>query len=150
MADFVDSFRLNVASYLYKGSILAASEASEFYAPKGYTLQLSRGIRAEKPFIDSQGDVIGVISSTARSKSGASYAQIQHDYVLRHVTAAPLLRSFGDGQPGDSPQARYNYGLRNAVKRNTGEKFATEYLTQGVEAKRELIVSLLARAAEES
>lgn len=150
MADFVDSFRLNVANYLYKGSILAASEASEFFAPKGYTLQLSRGIRAEKPFIDSQGDVIGVISSTARSKSGASYAQIQHDYVLRHVTAAPLLRSFGDGQPGDSPQARYNYGLRNAVKRNTGEKFATEYLTQGVEAKRELIVSLLARAAEEA
>lgn len=150
MADFVDSFRLNVASYLYKGSILAASEASEFYAPKGYTLQLSRGIRAEKPFIDSKGDVIGIISSTARSKTGFSYAGIQHDYKLRHVTAQPLLRSFGDGQPGDSPAARYNYGLRNAVKQNTGEKYATEYLTKGVDSRREMIVKLLLRAAEES
>lgn len=150
MAEFVDVFRLKLANYMYKGSILAASEASENFAPKGYTLQLSRGIRAEKPFIDSNGDVVGVISSTARSKTGYSYAEAQHNYVLRHVSAQPLLVSFGDNQPGDSPAARYNYGLRNAVKRNSGQKYATEYLTKGVESKHEMIVKLLVRAAEEA
>ncbi|HNA77840.1 MAG TPA: hypothetical protein PKY99_00215 [Turneriella sp.] len=155
MADFVDALRLNIANLMYKGTILVASHASEFLAPKGWSLQLSRGIRAEKPFIDSTGNIVGVISSAARSKSGFNYAVMQHNRPLRHVSPQPLLSSFGDGMPGKTPRDRYSFGYRLArgyggsigSARNV---YQTEYLTKAVAAKRDFLVSLFERAVMET
>jgi hypothetical protein len=147
---FVDSLRLQVANLMYKGTILAASESSRVFAPKGWSLQLSRGIRAEKPYIASNGDVVGVITSTARTKKGKSYAGYQHNLTLRHITKQPLLLSFGDGQKGRTAKHRYNLGLAKAVREKRGEFYATEYLTKGVESQRETIVNLLLRAIQDA
>jgi hypothetical protein len=148
--EYSDKIRLNVANMMYKGTILIAGHIADETAPKGWSLQLSRNIRAQKPFQDSEGSIVGVIASSARSKGGYNYAVRQHDEKLRHVSNRPLRTSFGDGQTGKTARARYNKGYQLARRNNTGSKFATEYMTIGLEQKREMLVSLLERAVREA
>lgn len=142
---YVDGLRLALANAMYKGSVVTATEASENFAPKGPTLQLSRGIRAMKPFIDAQGNVVGIVISQARSKGGYNYADKQHNQELRHVSRFPLQSWFGDGQTGKTMGARYAKGYYKL--KDTAPKFATKYLEEGLNAARDRIISMLEAAA---
>lgn len=150
MANFTSALTLNLVNFMYKGTILIASYISDELAPKGWSLQLSRNIRAQKPFVTASGDVVGVISSAARSKSGYNYAVRQHNEPLRHITRQPLRTSFNDGQTGKTPRARYAKGYALARLTNSAPIYATEYLTVGVRHKREMLVGLLERAVRET
>ena len=148
MADAVDAITLSVANALYKGTILVASEASENFAPKGHTLQLSRGIRALKPTLNADGTINGMIISSARSAKGYDYAAKQHDVSLRHFSEQPLRQGFVDVGSGRTRRARYRDGYIKL--KDSSPKFATEYLVKGLEARRDQLNRMLENAVRDA
>jgi hypothetical protein len=148
MADVVDAITLNVANALYKGTILVASEASENFAPKGYTLQLSRGIRALKPTLNADGTLNGLIISSARSARGYDYALRQHDVPLRHYSEPPLHQGYIDVGTGKTRRARYRDGYIKL--KDSSPKFATEYLVKAFNERKEQLTRLLTQAVRDA
>lgn len=148
VSDQVDSITLAIAQAMYRGSILVASEASENFAPKGHTLQLSRGIRAIKPVIDSTGNVVGQVISSARSKDGYDYAAKQHNVKLRHYSEQPLRQGFVDVGTGRTRRARYRDGYIKL--KDSSPKYATEYLNKGLDARRDQLLRMIANAVRDA
>lgn len=107
-----------------------AAVSAEKYAPKGWTLQLSRGIRALDP-VKKNGQIIGlVISAGTQMENGDSYAFIQHNDKKRHVKEQPVMGySFMDYGEGETDEERYWDGYR--IHGGT-EPYATEYLIRGL------------------
>jgi hypothetical protein len=148
MNNAVDNIQKEVIARLYEGTILVAGDASELYAPKGHTLQLSRGIRALKPVVNSDGTVIGRIISSARSKSGYDYAERQHNVVLRHYSEQPLRLGYTDAGTGRTSRARYRSGYLRL--KDSSPKYATEYLNKALEGRRAQIVQMLTQAMRDA
>lgn len=137
MADAVDNITLAVANALYRGTITAAGDMAD-EAPKGYTLQLSRGIRALKPVL-RDGEVVGLVISEARSREGYNYAIIQHEAKLRHITTQPLKETFGNTEK----EYKVNYARRVAEEKSGGAqlpKYETQYMVRGYENRRDQII----------
>lgn len=144
MADSVGNIEKAVVGRLYDGTILVAGDAAEIYAPKGHTLQLSRGIRALKPVTSTDGVVTGRIISSAKTKAGYDYAERQHNVSLRHYTEQPLRLGFADVGTGRTSRERWRSGYIRL--KDSSPKYATEYLNKSLDGRRTQIVQMVADA----
>lgn len=133
---------------VYKFSAEVAGLGSEDYAPKGHTLQLSRGIRALPPLVSKDGIITGRIISSARSRSGYDYAEKQHNISLRHFSEQPLRQGFVDVGEGSTRRARYNDGRIKLL--GSSPVYAAEYLTKPYEVLREAGVRVVEKAVRDA
>lgn len=143
--DYVDKATEAIKQAVFKASALIAQKASEDYAPKGPTLQLSRGIRALKPAVRGN-EVIGIVISQAKSRSGYNYALRQHNETLRHVSNFPLQSWYGEGQKGKTNRAKYARGYYRL--KDTSPKFKTEYLTNAFNDQKDIALRIIRNAVE--
>jgi hypothetical protein len=117
---------------LHKWTNRIATKASDFYAPKGWSNQLSGNIEAQKPYRDGK-YIYGVIATEA-IHNGESYAKKQHDENLLHVSSQPLKKSFHQfgGSEGTLEQ-RYWRGLYSVKKSGGGQRYATQFFTKALD-----------------
>lgn len=143
--DYVSTATDAITQAVFRASALIAQKASEDYAPKGPTLQLARGIRALKPAVRGN-EVIGIVISQAKSRSGYNYALKQHNEALRHVSRFPLQSWYGEGQKGKTNRAKYARGYYRL--KDTSPKFKTEYLTNAFNDQKDVALRIIRNAVE--
>jgi len=115
----------SILKTMQRASTYIAGIAKDRYAPKGWTLQLSRGIKSLLPVRDGA-FIVGRILSQARAQSGYNYAIKQHNDELRHFNEAPMTEGYTEHGDGKTKRARYASGYR--LHSDTSPKFATKYL----------------------
>lgn len=110
---------------------VVAGNATDF-APKGWTGQLKRSIRASNPKV-SNNEIIVSVSAGATSIKGEQYALKQHDVILRHYTKEGLkhMKGYSDFGTGKTREDRYWDGYAKKAKGST--RYATKYMTKGLE-----------------
>ncbi len=135
MADNLESFATEEFIKLIRkakkiGQVVALNVTDR--APKGWTGQLKRSIRADKPQVIND-QVFVSVSAFATSKTGFNYALFQHDEILRHYhpEGQKTKKGYSDFGTGKTREKRYASGY--AKESPKSDSYATEYMNRGLD-----------------
>ena len=145
LGEFATKTFVNLIKAAKKISQIVALNSTR-YAPKGWSGQLKRSIRANDPKINiSTGQVFASVSAGASSSSGFQYAGFQHEKILRHYNpdGVQAQKGYSDFGTGKTRQARYNAGYE--LLKNRSSKYASKYMEKGLEQSDEQIDKVLAK-----
>ena len=106
------------------------------YAPRGYTQEVKDSLRGQIYFIKAKkrGNKI-----TASLVSKAEYSSIVHDAIKRHASSESGFAYLSYTDFGTSSTASTAYGQGYRLKKDSSDKYATEFLDRAIRENQDLI-----------
>ena len=136
----MDKIKERLLNNMDQACAYVAGIAGDKYAPKGWSLQLSRGIKPVRAKITGGIITAGVISQ-AKNDRGYNYAVRQHNEKLRHLKEPDMFEGYTEHGTGKTKRDRYRSGY--LLLQEDSPKFATKYLTTAFGATKSDVLKIL-------